>query len=273
MPSDRWGAPHWARCVSLAFTLLYAPVQALGQSSEPRPDNVRLITSPSTSEEPSVIAGQAVVREVYARCGLQVEYLNAPAARAVYMAENGQSDGELARIPMAVTSGAPLIPLEPPLEELHLVPLYLNPELPSDHRILSGNRVGYINGYRMVDSILPPEVIQVPTTSTAKLVQLLELNRIDVALALHWDAISAVHKNPKLLIGEHLITAPLYHYIHSSHEQDQPCLSEQLSAIKQSGEFEDIVAKILARPFPENSAPQQVAPQPDTLPEAALPGN
>lgn len=238
---------------NLALALSGALFCMAAQAQEPNPDSLRIITSPSTDSELSVAAGQAVIKELYNRCGLQVRYLNAPAARAMRIAENGQADGELARIPLAISPNAPLVPLAPPMDELHMVPVYLNPDLPSGREILAGTRIGYINGYRMVDSLLSPVAIRVPTSSTAKLIQLLELDRIDVALTLSWDAIAAANHNPDLQIGKPLVTSPLYHYVHESRTQDLPCLSTQLTQMQHSGDYNAIFNEALAQPFPETS--------------------
>ena len=88
----------------------------------------RVITTPSTTSEVSVVLGKQIIRKLYDSCGLDIRYLDAPAARAVLMAEKGQSDGELARIPMAVKDNAPLLPLATPILDARLVSMALNGE-------------------------------------------------------------------------------------------------------------------------------------------------
>lgn len=201
----------------------------------------RVITTPSTTSEVSVVMGKKIVRQLYTTCGLDISYLDVPAARAVMMAEKSQSDGELARIPMAVKENAPLLPLHIPIETARLVPLFLNSESAKAHSGLAGKRVGFLNGYRMIAAVLPEDVTRVATTDTFQLVSLLKRQRIDVALTLEWDALAARHHNPEMVIGEAMLESPIYHWVHKTRQEDVPCLSEALSEMKSGGELQQII--------------------------------
>lgn len=215
-----------------------ASAMADNRATENSAADTRVITTPSTTSEVSVVIGKKIVRRLYADCGLNISYLDVPAARAVMMAEKSQSDGELARIPMAVKDNAPLLPLNIPIETARLVPLFKNSQSGETHESLAGKRIGFLNGYRMIAAVLPDEATQVATTDTFQLVSLLERERIDVALTLEWDALSARHHNPGMVIGEPLLESPLYHWVHESREDDIPCLSSALSHMKDTGEVQ-----------------------------------
>lgn len=185
--------------------------------------------------------GKTIVRQLYANCGLNISYLDVPAARAVRMAEKSQSDGELARIPMAVKENAPLLPLQIPIETARLVPLFLNSEAAKAHTGLVNKRVGFLNGYRMIATVLPEDATRVATTDTFQLVNLLKRQRIDVALTLEWDALAARHHNPEMVIGQPLLESPIYHWVHKSRQKDIPCLSEALKSMKTDGKLQQII--------------------------------
>ena len=202
----------------------------------------RVITTPSTTSEVSVVLGKQIIRKLYDSCGLDIRYLDVPAARAVLMAEKGLSDGELARIPMAVNDNAPLLPLATPILDARLVSMDLNGETSDSKASLKGKRIGFLNGYRMVAAVLPENVTQITTSDTFQLIDLLERDRIDVALTLEWDALAARRKNPKLDIGEPLLEAPIYHWVHESRKGDIPCLSHALESMKASGEIDRIIS-------------------------------
>lgn len=201
----------------------------------------RVITTPSTTSEVSVVFGKKIVRQFYISCGLNIRYLDVPAARAVMMAEKSQSDGELARIPMAVKENAPLIPLHIPIEVARLVPLFLNNESAKLHSDLTGKRIGFLNGYRMIAAVLPENATQVATTDTFQLASLLKRKRIDVALTLEWDALAAQHHNPEMVIGKPLLESPIYHWVHKSRKNDIPCLSAELNDMKADGEVQRLI--------------------------------
>lgn len=202
----------------------------------------RVITTPSTTSEVSVVLGKQIIRKLYDSCGLDIRYLDAPAARAVLMAEKGQSDGELARIPMAVNDNAPLLPLATPILDARLVSMALNGDTGDSKASLKGKRIGFLNGYRMVAAVLPEDATQITTSDTFQLIDLLERDRIDVALTLEWDALAAKRKNPKLAIGEPLLEAPIYHWVHESRKDDIPCLSQALESMKTSGKIDQIIS-------------------------------
>ncbi|MCL7943459.1 transporter substrate-binding domain-containing protein [Marinobacter sp. ATCH36] len=224
--------------IVVLFTLGGLPRQGAADQSDTR---TRVITTPSTTSEVSVVFGKNIVRQLYNGCGLTIRYLDAPAARAVMMAEKSQSDGELARIPMAVKENAPLIPLHIPIEVARLVPLFLDRESASAHSGLTGKRIGFLNGYRMIAAVLPEDATQVATTDTFQLVSLLKRERIDVALTLEWDALAASRHNPDMVIGEPLLESPIYHWVHESREKDIPCLSETLDDMKTDGEVHRLI--------------------------------
>lgn len=227
--------PRWP-----VFTLVLMLIAGNAWSNDDT-QGTRVITTPSTTSEVSVVLGKQIVRQLYDSCGLDIRYLDVPAARAVLMAEKSQSDGELARIPMAVRENAPLLPLDTPIDEARLVSVVLNGKPKNSEASLEGKRIGFLNGYRMIASVLPENVTQVATIDTFQLINLLERGRIDVALTLEWDALAAKRKNPRLTIGEPLLEAPIYHWVHESRKDDIPCLSRALESMKASGELERII--------------------------------
>lgn len=208
-------------------------------------DRHRLITTPSTTSEVSVILGKRIMRLVYERCGLELSYLDVPAARAVLMAEQGKSDGELARIPQVVRNEAPLLPLEIPLDQARLVPLTRKGPGIQSSEGLENRTVGFLNGYRMIAAVLQESSRVVAATDTFQLVKLLKHGRIDVALTLHWDAIAARQAYPDLVIGEPLLVADIHHWVHERHRSDIPCLSAALANMKLSGEYDRIIESAL----------------------------
>lgn len=224
--------------IVMLFALSGYPRYGAADGSDAR---TRVITAPSTTSEVSVVFGKKIVRQFYVSCGLNIRYLDVPAARAVMMAEKSQSDGELARIPMAVKENAPLIPLHIPIEVARLVPLFLNSESAKRHSDLTGKRVGFLNGYRMIAGVLPENATQVATADTFQLVSLLKRKRIDVALTLEWDALAAQHHNPEMVIGKPLLESPIYHWVHKSRKNDIPCLSAALNDMKAEGEVQRLI--------------------------------
>lgn len=232
-----------ARIVAAATLSLFLSGNAWAdeQNTGEQDTSTRIITTPSITSEVSVVLGKKIVRRLYESCGLDIRFLDVPAARAVLMAEKGQSDGELARIPMAVREGAPLVPLEMAIEEARLVPLFLNKESAEAHTRLAGKRIGFLNGYRMVAAVLPDDATQLATSDTFQLVGLLKRKRIDVALTLEWDALAAKHRNPEMVIGEPLLESPIYHWVHESRKKDIPCLSEALEEMRADGELQRLI--------------------------------
>lgn len=224
-----------------AILLLFASViWSIDGAAEEWATGTRVITAPSITSEISVVIGKKLVKHLYDACRLKISYLDVPAARAVMMAEKSQSDGELARIPMAVKRDAPLLPLDIAIDEARLVPLFLNEESAKAHTQLGGKRIGFLNGYRMISAVLPENATAVATSDTFQLVSLLKRGRIDVALTLEWDALAAKHRNEGMVIGKPLLESPLYHWVHESRKEDIPCLSNALREMQSDGGFQQM---------------------------------
>ncbi|MDX1755477.1 MAG: hypothetical protein R3175_05385 [Marinobacter sp.] len=207
---------------------------------------VRLITSLEESSEASVHAGQQLITAVYENCGLQVNFLEAPPARSLSLAEEGRADGELARLRTSIDANGPLVALEPPITVLQVVPIYVNPDIPASNTLASVKRVGYINGYRMVPPLLPRGVSTLLAHNTEHLVLLLERDRIDVGLTLGLDAEKALLEHEGLMAGNPVLQEPVYHFIHRSRIDDMPCLSKSLQRLKEEGHVDRVLDSIVS---------------------------
>lgn len=223
---------------------LLAMMPAITATADTTPDTSRTITSQPSTAEVSVALGQRLIRAMYQQCGLEAEFLEVPSARALSLAETGRVDGELARIPGVVNAESELVPLQPPLIHLQLVPMFLDPSIPRDHSLESAQRIGYINGYRMAPPILPDGKIIIPARNTDHLVLLLEKGRIDVALTLAWDAQQAARNFNQLIIGDPVLEAPLLHYINRSRAADAPCLSQALQELQAAGFVRELISSL-----------------------------
>ncbi|MGP4843401.1 hypothetical protein ACTXGQ_04665 [Marinobacter sp. 1Y8] len=201
----------------------------------------RIITSPSSVGEVSVNIGQRVVRAMYQRCGYGVHFLEVPAARAFVMAEAGQSEGELARVKAAVKPGAPLLSLNEVLLELPLVPVYFGGGqlAPSGSK---GERWGFLQGYRQFARKMPAEVTAIPVRGTEQMHTMLERRRIDVALMMEFDARVYSRLDSTLVVGKPAALLTLYHFVHESKVASISCLSRQLAAMKQDGEYDRVIS-------------------------------
>ncbi|MFN2359905.1 MAG: hypothetical protein ABR522_02345 [Marinobacter sp.] len=236
---------------TLLLLLFAGKAHAESSGTDEKDANTRVITTPSTTSEVSVVIGKKFVRRLYESCDLNISYLDVPAARAVMMAEKSQSDGELARISMAVKENAPLLRLDVAIDDARLVPLFRNKESAESYVGLTGKRIGFLNGYRMIAAVLPEDTTQVATSDTFQLVSLLKRQRIDVALTLEWDALAAQQHNSEMVIGEPLLESPLYHWVHESRKADIPCLSNTLEEMRTDGEFQRMIREGIKSEWPE----------------------
>lgn len=217
--------------------------------------NTRLIASPPESSDFSIALGQRLIQAMYQQCGLTVEFLEAPPARSVSLAETGWADGELARPSHSVDPDSELVPLEPPIDRLQLVPIYLDSTLPAEAPLAAVERIGYINGYRLAPQLLPEGKQVLAAHSTEQLLRLLELGRIDAGVTLGWDARRAAAAQPGLIVGPAILDSPVYHYIHHSRLNDAPCLSMALQKLKDSGYVERLSEQAIQPPKQTATAP------------------
>ena len=199
-----------------------------------------------------------VAIEAFKRIGKQLTIEDVPARRALYNANSGQLDGDLARI-AGVTEYYPQLLIVP--EPIWLAELVAfakhSPSAALDWQQLSGQQLGYIRGWVVFEKYFANSTNITRVISPESLFRMLVNQRLEVAL---YEKKMGLQLAKSMQIAElevlvpALINEPIYIYLHKKHQRLIPKLTEQLRQMKTDGSYQAIVRQTLS----EILSPQQL---------------
>lgn len=218
------------------------PSQGTPLEAPPGYEKPLRIASPVMS--PAIYIGRELVRAVYARAGLAVEFVELPFARSIHAAEMGEVDGELARAPSIVNQSSALVPLASPLTAIRIVTVRRRSEAPvTAMDQLQGMMVGHLNGMRTLAARLQRDSLVTLPASNEQLLELLDRGRLDVAVMMERDASVLVRHHPELEMGPELLVMPVYHYVQARHRDLIPLLSAAQDELAADGTLAAVEAQ------------------------------
>lgn len=175
------------------------------------------------------------LKAAYLHLGYQMNLQRLPAGRSLMMANAGNFDGELFRIPEVAELYPNLLPVPAPLERIQLHAfIKRNPH--TNYHLWQQNitlRVAYVRGFKMAEHFKFSGT-PVPMNTVNQAVQMLLQDKVDVLLEDPESVSSAtieLSPNGQLeQLPEVLATADLYHFVHKKHQQLLMPLAAFLSA-------------------------------------------
>ncbi len=234
---------RWFRHFVLVFVLT-ATAWALPASSTAKSAVISVIANEQTHE-----LAKPVVREAYRRIGYSVAFDPLPARRALEWANDGVTDGDLARIADTEKQYPNLIRISPPVIHFKGVAFAADLDRPvSKWQDLKGLSVGIVRGIRYSE-IGTEGLDPIPTNDMTHLFKLLKLGRIDVAVAVLDAGRIEIHRNYREAgihpVGDPLHAAPLFHYVHVKNGHLVQKLEAALKEMETEGEIEALREKAL----------------------------
>ncbi len=192
-----------------------------------------------------------VVRAVYEKIGIGVEFNDLPARRALGWANTGKTDGDLARIDGTEKKFTNLIKISTPVTMFKGVAF--TKKIQRDIQSwedLKGLSVGIIAGIRYSD-IGTKGLDRIPAKDMTHLFNLLFRDRIEVAIADFDSGKIEIYRNFKATkihnIGQPLHSAPLFHFIHKKNRDLVPRLESALRSMLESGQIDSIRERVLQK--------------------------
>lgn len=184
----------------------------------------------------------------YAKLGIDTESKQLPAARSLFMADSGQTDGEVNRTADIETEHPNLVRIEVPVNWLEAVALSCNKTVKADLDSISRMRVGIKIGNLYAERLTQKMPAVVKLADETRLLDLLLANRLDVLIINRTLALS-LKREPRyncLTINDPpLLSVPLYHYLHKRHADIVPDITRVLREMHDSGESKAIRERIL----------------------------
>jgi ABC-type amino acid transport substrate-binding protein len=201
---------------------------------------------------PDQFVGGEILKAVYQRLDITVEFVDLPAKRALAESSSGRVDGEVHRI-LAVQSEFPsLIPVRPSIN-------YIEPSAfvkQNDFRVDGWNSIapysiGIVRGVGSSERGTAGMSKVEAVASMDQLMKMLAFGRFEVAVN---DRFSGVLVNRKLRLDtvvrplspalEHI---PLYHFLHERHRDLVPRVEKVLREMEAAGELQRIRQDITRR--------------------------
>nr|WP_316640215.1 transporter substrate-binding domain-containing protein [uncultured Roseateles sp.] len=201
------------------------------------------IGSPDNSEVARV--AQVVLKQAYAKAGIEFKPTPLPLRRSLNMADRGDTDGELIRSAGTLQAMPQLIRIDVPVVRLVLT-AYRRGDCPRSISLaeLSQQRVAYFRGTRSIERLLPASAL-VPSDDGWDALRRVQASMVDVALGPEQEIDALVlthHLSGICKIAEPVVNTPLYHALHERHAAAAAKLEQVLKEMQASGE----VARIWA---------------------------
>lgn len=218
--------------------LRYAGLALLALSLHGTGASALTIGSPSNSEVAQM--AQAVLRQAYAKAGIEFNPTTLPLRRSLQMADRGDIDGEMMRSAGTLKEMPHLIRIDVPVARLVLA-VYRRGECPRSTSVaeLSQQRVAYFRGTLLIERLLPAGAL-IPADDTWDALRRLQAGMADAAMGAELETDTLLASNGVrgiCKVTEPVSDAPLYHALHQRHAALAARLEQVLKEMQASGEL------------------------------------
>ena len=234
--------------LAVCLALLAGPA-ADRSSARERENRPRLVFTTFPSEGMGLLF-KRILTEAYGRIDYDVEILSVPAARALIMANQGESDGEAARGPLAGDMFENLIRVPTVLYTNSLVAFTKKREInvAEGWSAFAPFRIGSVIGYKFIEKETSG-FDRVMVSCYRKLFVMLQNDRLDVALSGYLDVMASLKdfdfKEIRLLFPP-LARIPMHHYLHKKHADLVPLVDGALMQMREEGRMDAILDEVMA---------------------------
>lgn len=228
---------HHTLAFGLLCMLAVAPTQA---ADEPTLVLNDANSAPFTNEAGTGLV-DVVAREAFRRAGLHLKLIRLPAERALLNANAGVEDGEVSRIAGIEKAYPNLMPVPEKLVDHHFVAFTRNAKLMNaTWESLTPFSVGYIRGYKIIESNLKPGTRSTTANDAEQLLTMLDKGRVEIAIYRRWEGIVLAQKlgiKDIRIIEPSLAEKEIFIYLHKRHADKVPKIASALRQIKAEGLF------------------------------------
>lgn len=192
-----------------------------------------------------------LLTELFSRIGHKVEFIRLPAERALQMADEGYSDGDVPRVSGLNNRYKNLLEVPEPIIDYNFSAFMRKPVLNDlSWEKLSKQNVGLIIGWKIYETNTPKDSRLTKATSPAQLLELLNGERIDIALYERYAGNYLIRSSNFSSLEEcqpSLAVRPMHLYLHKKHAHLVEKISAELRKMKDDGSWQDIAGKTLGK--------------------------
>jgi len=189
--------------------------------------------------------------ELFARVGVQIELIRLTSERALKMADEGISDGEVPRIGGLTALYPNLLQVPEPIIDYNFVAFMRKPaSTDMSWEKMKGKNVGLIIGWKIYEANVPESALITKVTSQPQLLEMLNSARIQIALYERYAGNYQIATNHYELEEARppLAVHPMYLYLHQRNAKLVEPLAEALRQLKQDGTWQKIATETLEVP-------------------------
>jgi polar amino acid transport system substrate-binding protein len=191
---------------------------------------------------PDQFVGGEMLRAVYARLNIAVEFEDVPGKRALALSSSGELDGEIQRIANLTRDYPTLLQISPPIN--YIEPSVFTTTLRFDVHgwdSIKDYSIGIVRGVGSSEAGTRGMSRVTATTSLENMIEMLDAGRFDVMVTDLFSGLVAV-KRLKLQSRIHPLSPPIeriyiYHYLHERHRELAIKVGKVIEDMDASGEL------------------------------------
>lgn len=189
-----------------------------------------------------------VAQAVFDRLGVPVQFVRAPAERALQLVNDGVDDGNLIRIAGLSRVYPNLIMVDEPLIDYDFIAITLREDFAIAHwQDLIDREVALISGWKIFESNVPAEAKLSKVANGEQLMRLLKSARVEVALYERLQAIAAMRQagvTGAVIHEPPLAKRAMHMYVNRQHADLSKRISQELLAMKRDGTYAAIYQSV-----------------------------
>ncbi|AWO92308.2 MULTISPECIES: substrate-binding periplasmic protein [Bradyrhizobium] len=236
----------WRMAIACLSLLAAGPTQAQ-----------ELIRLARIADIPDQYVGGEMLRAVYAKLNIRLEFEDVPGKRALALSSAGEVDGEIQRIGTLSRDYPTLIQVTPAIN--YIEPTVFTTKLRFDvagWNSIRDYNIGIVRGVGSSEAGTRDMARVTATTSLENMIQMLDADRFDVMVTDLFSGLVAVRKL-NLQARIYPLSPPLerihiYHYLHERHRDLVPKVGKVIAQMEASGELaalrEALVKQVLSAP-------------------------
>jgi ABC-type amino acid transport substrate-binding protein len=236
----------WQMAIACLSLLAAGPTQAQ-----------ELIRLARITDIPDQYVGGEMLRAVYAKLNIRLEFEDVPGKRALALSSAGEVDGEIQRIGTLSRDYPTLIQVTPAIN--YIEPTVFTTKLRFDvagWNSIRDYNIGIVRGVGSSEAGTRDMARVTATTSLENMIQMLDADRFDVMVTDLFSGLVAVRKL-NLQARIYPLSPPLerihiYHYLHERHRDLVPKVGKVIAQMEASGELaalrEALVKRVLNAP-------------------------
>lgn len=199
---------------------------------------------------PDQYVGGEMLRTVYAKLGIKLEFEDVPGKRALALSSAGEVDGEIQRIGTLSRDYPTLIQVAPAIN--YIEPAVFSTKLHFDvagWNSIRNYSIGIVRGVGSSEAGTRGMDRVTATTSLENMIQMLDADRFDVMVTDLFSGQVAVRKL-NLQARVYPLSPPLerisiYHYLHERHRDLVPKVGKVIEQMEASGELAQLRADLI----------------------------